>query len=149
MTRERIVDMRSHCSRKKCERKISIFYGGVGAKDEMRKNRRGCLENRRGTGRLTRWKKIGDTIFSFFFFFFLSFYVSAGIMPRDEETAQTELKRRTRDGNFLWRKLIRREKSLSLSPSRARIFAVGNARNNKRALSTFQTMHKLATREGF
>lgn len=62
--------MRSHCSRKKCERKISIFYGGVGAKDEMRKNRRGCLENRRGTGRLTRWKKIGDTIFSFFFFFF-------------------------------------------------------------------------------
>lgn len=51
----------------------------------------------------------------FLFFFFLSFYVSAGIMPRDEETAQTELKRRTRDGNFLWRKLIRREKSLSLS----------------------------------
>lgn len=140
---------RLHYSRKKCERKISIFYGGIGAKDEMRKNRRGCLENRRGTGRLTRWKKIGDTIFSFFFFFFLSFYVSAGIMPRDEETAQTELKRRTRDGNFLWRKLIRREKSLSLSPSRARIFAVGNARNNKRALSTFQTMHKLATREGF
>lgn len=35
-------------------------------------------------------EKIGDTIFSFFlFFFFPPFYVSAGIMPRDEETAQT------------------------------------------------------------